>query len=140
MRTWRRRVAPIRRSCRRRSPASGNGSRRGCKHAAGIGLSNASPTVAGFALGSLLVGLPFTAITLFAMREARRLHGERAAALLGYATVVYGIGQITGLLVAAPIAERTGSFSAALGFALAALWLGAALLVVVARAAGARER
>lgn len=108
--------------------------------AVGIGLGIALPTLAGFALGSLLVGLPFTAITLFAMREARRLHGERAAGLMGYATAAYGLGQIAGPLVAAPIAARTGSFSPALGLALAALLLGAALLVAVARAAGARER
>jgi MFS family permease len=76
--------------------------------------------------------LPFTAITLFAMREARRLHGDDAAGLMGYATAAYGLGQIAGPLVAAPIAAHTGSFTLALLLAAGALLAGAAGLVVVA--------
>ncbi|SAK68874.1 MFS transporter [Caballeronia catudaia] len=94
--------------------------------ALGICLGIVFPTAPGFGLGSLLLGLPFTAITLFAMREARRLRGEAAAGLMGYATAAYGLGQIVGPLVAAPIAEHTGSFSIALWIAVAALALGAA--------------
>jgi hypothetical protein len=41
--------------------------------ALGIGVEPVSPTLAGFALGSLLLGLPFTMITFFAMQEVRRL-------------------------------------------------------------------
>ncbi|MEK6348049.1 MAG: YbfB/YjiJ family MFS transporter [Burkholderia sp.] len=93
--------------------------------ALGIVLGIAWPTAAGFALGSLLLGLPFTAITLFAMREARRLHGEAAAGLMGYATASYGLGQIAGPLVAAPVAARAGSFTPALWIAVAALLAGA---------------
>ncbi|WP_322083000.1 YbfB/YjiJ family MFS transporter [Burkholderia sp. BCC1972] len=84
------------------------------------------PNAAGFSAGSALLGLPFTAITLFAMREARRLHGERAAGLMGYATASYGIGQILGPLVAAPLAARFGSFTPALWVAVGALLAGAA--------------
>jgi hypothetical protein len=87
------------------------------------------PNAAGFSLGSILIGLPFTAITLFAMREARLLRGERAAGLMGYATGAYGIGQIAGPLVAAPLAASTGSFSPSLGLAALALLAGAAGLV-----------
>ena len=47
------------------------------------------PTLAGFALGSLLLGLPFTAITLFAMQEARRLRPHGASALIGLLTAAY---------------------------------------------------
>jgi len=97
--------------------------------AIGIGLGIVWPNVAGFAFGSILIGLPFTAITLFAMREARVLRGERAAALMGYATGAYGIGQIAGPLVAAPLAASTGSFSPSLGLAALALLAGAAGLV-----------
>ncbi len=100
--------------------------------AAGIALGIVWPTAAGFAIGSVLIGLPFTAITLFAMREARRLHGDDAAGLMGYATAAYGIGQIAGPLVAAPIAAHTGSFALALWLAAGVLMLGAAGLAILA--------
>jgi predicted MFS family arabinose efflux permease len=99
--------------------------------AAGIALSIVWPTIGGFSLGSALIGLPFTAITLFAMREARRLHGDAAAGLMGYATAAYGLGQILGPLVAAPIAARTGSFTPALWLAAGVLLAGAVGLAVV---------
>ncbi|MDF3107549.1 YbfB/YjiJ family MFS transporter [Burkholderia semiarida] len=99
----------------------------GCAtQALGIAAGIVWPNAAGFSIGSALLGLPFTAITLFAMREARRLHGERAAGLMGYATASYGVGQILGPLVAAPLAARFGSFTPALWVAAAALLAGAA--------------
>ncbi|KWH54283.1 YbfB/YjiJ family MFS transporter [Burkholderia anthina] len=99
----------------------------GCAtQALGIAAGIVWPNAAGFSIGSALLGLPFTAITLFAMREARRLHGERAAGLMGYATASYGVGQILGPLVAAPLAARFGSFTPALWVAAAALLTGAA--------------
>ncbi len=98
----------------------------GCAtQALGIAAGIVWPNAAGFSIGSALLGLPFTAITLFAMREARRLHGERAAGLMGYATASYGVGQILGPLVAAPLAARFGSFTPALWVAVAALLIGA---------------
>ncbi len=97
--------------------------------ALGIALGIVWPNAAGFAFGSVLIGLPFTAITLFAMREARLLRGEHAAALMGYATGAYGIGQIAGPLVAAPLAASSGSFTSSLALAAAALVLGALGLV-----------
>jgi MFS family permease len=100
--------------------------------ACGIASGIISPTAGGFSIGSILIGLPFTAITLFAMREARRLRGDEAAGLMGYATAAYGVGQIVGPLVAAPIAAHTGSFSLALWLAAGALVVGAGGLVVVA--------
>jgi predicted MFS family arabinose efflux permease len=99
--------------------------------ALGVLLSVAWPSIAGFMLGSLLLGLPFTAITLFAMRDARRLRGNAAAGLIGYATASYGVGQILGPLFAAPLAQRTGSFTLPLLVAAAALALGALLFAWV---------
>jgi hypothetical protein len=99
--------------------------------ALGVVLSVAWPTVAGFTLGSLLLGMPFTAITLFAMRDARRLRGNAAAGLIGYATASYGVGQIVGPLFAAPLAQRTGSFAVPLLVAAAVLAFGAALFARV---------
>ncbi|WP_354371859.1 YbfB/YjiJ family MFS transporter [Variovorax paradoxus] len=99
--------------------------------ALGVVLSVAWPTITGFALGSLLLGMPFTAITLFAMRDARRLRGNAAAGLIGYATASYGVGQIIGPLFAAPLAQRTGSFQLPLLVAAAALALGSLLFALV---------
>lgn len=108
--------------------------------ACGIALGIVWPTAGGFSFGSILIGLPFTAITLFAMREARRLRGDDAAALMGYATAAYGVGQIVGPLVAAPIAAQSGSFSPALWLAATALLVGAAGLIAVARMTRGRGR
>ncbi|WP_408734193.1 YbfB/YjiJ family MFS transporter [Paraburkholderia bannensis] len=97
--------------------------------ALGIASGIVWPNAAGFSLGSVLIGVPFTAITLFAMREARLMRGEHAAALMGYATGAYGIGQILGPLVAAPLAASSGSFSPSLWLAALTLVAGAAGLV-----------
>jgi predicted MFS family arabinose efflux permease len=99
--------------------------------ALGVVLSVAWPTITGFAFGSLLLGMPFTAITLFAMRDARRLRGNAAAGLIGYATASYGVGQIIGPLFAAPLAQRTGSFQLPLLVAAAALAMGSVLFALV---------
>ncbi|SIQ19093.1 Predicted arabinose efflux permease, MFS family [Pseudacidovorax sp. RU35E] len=106
--------------------------------AIGVLLSVAWPTITGFAVGSMLLGLPFTAITLFAVREARRLRGNAAAGLIGYATASYGLGQIVGPLFAAPVAQRWGGFAPALWVAAVALMLGAILFVVVWRRTASR--
>jgi len=104
--------------------------------AMGVLLSVAWPTITGFAVGSLLLGMPFTAITLFAMRDARRLRGNAAAGLIGYATASYGVGQILGPLFAAPLAQRTGSFAVPLLVAAGALGIGAVLFAGVWRRSG----
>jgi len=106
--------------------------------AGGVVLSVLWPTISGFAVGSLLLGMPFTAITLFAVREARRLRGNAAAGLIGYATASYGVGQILGPLFAAPLAQRTGSFAVPLLVAAAALALGSSLFLGVWRKARRR--
>jgi hypothetical protein len=106
--------------------------------AAGVVLSVLWPTISGFAVGSLLLGMPFTAITLFAVREARRLRGNAAAGLIGYATASYGVGQILGPLFAATLAQRTGTFAVPLLVAAAALALGSLLFLVVWRNARMR--
>jgi len=111
--------------------------------AMGVAASVVSPTLAGFALGSLLLGLPFTAITFFAMQEARRLRPASAPSTMGLLTAMYGVGQIAGPPLAAWLVARSGS--AARGFALS-LWIasgilaaGALLYLVLARAYPARR-
>lgn len=95
--------------------------------AAGVGVAALWPTVAGFALSSLLVGLPFTALVSFAMREARRLWGTRASKLIGLMTAAYAIGQIAGPPLATALVVRTGGFAASLGVAALALLAGAVI-------------
>lgn len=106
--------------------------------AAGILLGVWLPTLAGFALGSLLLGLPFTAITLFAMQEARRLQPHHASALIGGLTAAYGLGQIAGPPMVAWLLPRSASpaagFTLALQIAAAALLAGAAIYAALARA------
>lgn len=97
--------------------------------AAGIVLSIVWPTLGGFALGSLLLGLPFTAITFFAMQEVRRLRPAHAASTMGLLTALYGLGQIVGPPLTAALLHRSGS--AAAGFTLALEIAAAALIVGV---------
>jgi MFS family permease len=95
--------------------------------AAGVALSILLPNAIGFALSCLLLGLPFTAITLFAMREARRLRQAHASSLMGLMTAAYGIGQIAGPPLATALVRSSGSFTPSLCVAVAALLLGALL-------------
>lgn len=64
--------------------------------ASGIALGLLLPTTLGFALGSVLLGLPFTVITFFGLQEARRLWPTSADSFVALVSVLYGIGQIAG--------------------------------------------
>ncbi len=99
--------------------------------ALGVVIVNWLPTLAGFALGSLLVGLPFTAITFFAMQVGRRLHPQSAAAIIGLLSGAFAAGQIIGPPVAAAMLARapdhaTG-FAWAIDIASVSLLAGAAI-------------
>ena len=104
--------------------------------ALGVVASAWSPTLAGFVLGSLLVGLPFTALTLFAMQEARRLAPVATASFIGLLTAVYGLGQILGPLMVPWVMQHSSSravgFTIALEIAAAALVLGALMYFFMA--------
>jgi MFS family permease len=106
--------------------------------ALGIGASLVSPSLAGFALGSLLLGLPFTAITFFAMQEVRRLRPAAAASTMGLLTAMYGIGQIAGPPLVAGLLQRSPSlgagFTLSLEIAAGTLLAGALMYVWMARA------
>lgn len=106
--------------------------------AAGIALSVWWPTLMGFALGSLLLGLPFTAITFFAMQEVRRLRPAGAASAMGLLTALYGLGQIVGPPLASVLLRRsrqTGpDFTLSLTIAAAALMIGACVFLWMSRA------
>lgn len=110
--------------------------------ALGIGVSLWSPSLVGFAVGSLLLGLPFTAITFFAMQEVRRLRPATAASFMGLMTATYGIGQILGppLVAALMSAARPPSetFTLSLQIAATSLVLGAGIFGWMSRTYPAR--
>ena len=64
---------------------------------------------AAFALGGT-----FMAITLFAAGLARDMFPQRTSAAMSRLTVLYGVGQMVGPLVATQLALHSGSYSAAL--------------------------
>lgn len=105
--------------------------------AAGVMVGLWWPTLAGFAVGSLLLGLPFTAITLFAMQEVRRVRPADASVFIGLLTAAYGLGQIAGPALVAWLLARSASpqagFDASLQAAASALLVGVALYAVLAR-------
>jgi MFS family permease len=97
--------------------------------ALGVLLTVWLPSRAGFALGSLLLGLPFTAITLFAMQEARRLRPQGASSYIALLTASYGLGQIAGPPLVAVLLSH--SRTSAEGFALSLDIAAGALLLGV---------
>ncbi len=103
--------------------------------ATGVAIAAVWPTLAGFALSSLLAGLPFTALVLFAMHEARRLAGDQAPRLIGLMTAAYGLGQIVGPPFATALVARTGGFAASLAGAALALLVGALIYLWLRRIA-----
>lgn len=106
--------------------------------ALGITASVVSPSLAGFAVGSLLLGIPFTAITFFAMQEVRRLRPATAASHMGLLTAMYGIGQIAGPPLVAALLRNSRSlgegFTLSLEIAAAALLAGALMFLWMAHA------
>jgi hypothetical protein len=106
--------------------------------AVGIAIGVWSPSLAGFAIGSLLLGIPFTAITFFAMQEVRRLRPLLAASFMGLLTAVYGIGQIAGPPMVALLLRHSRNvgegFTLALEVAAAALLLGGLIYLAMLRA------
>jgi hypothetical protein len=106
--------------------------------ALGIGVSLWSPSLAGFAIGSLLLGVPFTAITFFALQEVRRLRPATAASFIGLLTAAYGVGQILGPQLVALLLRRSASrgegFTLALEIAAGTLLVGAALYAWMVKA------
>ena len=112
--------------------------------ALGIAASVWSPTLAGFAIGSLMLGMPFTAITFFAMQEVRRLRPANAASYIGLLTATYGVGQILGPPLVAFLIRRSANadtgFTLSLEIAASVLLVGAALYAWLVRAYPVKNR
>ena len=107
--------------------------------AVGIGIGVAWPTEAGFAIGSLLLGFPFSTLTLFALQEARRIRPHNATPTMGLITTLWALGQslgppmVSGLLRLSD-GDAHAAFQRSLLIAAASLLLGAAMFVASARA------
>ena len=86
--------------------------------------------------GSLLLGLPFTAITFYALQEARRVWPAAGDSFPGLLTAAYGIGQIVGPPMVAWMLHHAATqgqgFVYGLAVAAAALGVGAMLFAAMA--------
>ena len=105
--------------------------------ALGIAASLWSPSLAGFVVGSLLLGIPFTAITFFGLQEVRRLRPATASSFIGLLTAAYGLGQIAGpplvaLLLRHAATTREG-FTLSLEIAAGALLVGTVMYAWMVR-------
>jgi len=92
------------------------------------------PTLPGFAIGSLLLGLPFTAITFFAMQEVRRIRPWAAPSYIGLLTAIYGLGQIAGPPLASWLIQRSSTgagFTLSLEIAATSLVAGSVVYIVM---------
>ncbi|CAN7637914.1 YbfB/YjiJ family MFS transporter [Neorhizobium tomejilense] len=115
--------------------------------AAGVALSVVWQGALGFAVSSALVGLPFTAISFFAMNEVRRIRSAHHAQYMGLLTAVFAIGQIMGPPAVGSILSHESSveagFALALGIASITLVVGAGifvLMIILFPAEGNRRR
>jgi hypothetical protein len=101
----------------------------------GVLISLFMPDVAGFVAGSILLGLPFTAITLFGLQEVRRLRPVEPTVFIGMMTAAYGMGQIAGPLMVSAILARSASdaqgFELSLEIAAASLLCGALIFLAM---------
>ncbi|MGO6718203.1 YbfB/YjiJ family MFS transporter [Rhizobium ruizarguesonis] len=103
--------------------------------AVGVGLSVIWQDAFGLALSSVLVGLPFTAISFFAMNEVRRIRSSHHARYMGLLTAVFAIGQIMGPpavgVIMRHVVNVDAGFDLALAVASIALVVGAAIYVAM---------
>ncbi len=92
----------------------------------------------GFAVGSFLLGVPFTAITYFALQEVRRLRPLQIASTTGLITVVWSIGQAAGPPMVALLLRRgiavDAAFTLALEIAAVVLVFGGLVFLAASRA------
>ncbi len=104
--------------------------------AIGVIVPVAFGNAAGLALGSLMLGFAFVAITMLTLREARALAASKrldAAPLMGALTAAFGFGQLLGPPFAGYMVELLGGFDHSLGVAAAGLAAGGAALLMVKR-------
>jgi hypothetical protein len=92
--------------------------------AVGVILPVAFQNAAGYLLSAALVGGTFVGTVVIAMPAAQRIARERKIKLVSKMTVFYGLGQVTGPIVANALYAHSHSFSMSLVAAAAALAAG----------------
>lgn len=94
--------------------------------ALGVALPVVAPSVTGYLLSAILVGGTFVGTVTIAMPAAQRAAGKAGkfgANMMAIMTVVYGIGQIIGPVLAGSLYAQSHSFNSALLAAASALLL-----------------
>ncbi len=97
---------------------------------AGILLCLHQPRLGSLLSGAVLLGAMTMPSVMYAMREANRIAGRNPTRVIGILTISFGVGQITGPVVAATLATHHHGFTVPLE--LAALATVVALLVSLA--------
>jgi len=101
--------------------------------AIGIALPLWSKTLAPSLLAAALFGGTFVGISLLVVAYARKIAPAYTAVAIGLMTAAFSLGQILGPLIAAALAERSGSFDSSLMLSSIAVVTGAVLLLFLAR-------
>lgn len=91
------------------------------------------PPVVGALTGGLLFGLTFMVVTAYGLQLGRQFSPLSPRRVFSFMTAAFGVGQITGPLVAGWVAQFTGNFTLPTILAAASLGVGMVLMVPVAR-------
>jgi MFS family permease len=100
---------------------------------AGMAVSGAFSSLAAALVGALLFGGTFMGITTVTLARAREIDPARGARTIGTLTVLYGVGQVLGPLLAGAVSRAAGSPRPAVVAASLAVMAGALLLAREAR-------
>jgi MFS family permease len=100
---------------------------------AGMAVSGAFSSLAAALVGALLFGGTFMGITTVTLARAREIDPARGARTIGTLTVLYGVGQVLGPLLAGALSRAAGSPRPAVVAASLAVMAGALLLAREAR-------
>ncbi|WP_226939167.1 YbfB/YjiJ family MFS transporter [Janthinobacterium sp. FT14W] len=95
--------------------------------ALGVALPVLAPSAAGYLLSAILVGGTFVGTVTIAMPAAQRAAGKAGANMMAIMTIVYGVGQIIGPVLAGSLYAQSHSFNSALLAAAGALLLAIAV-------------
>ncbi|PKB20081.1 YbfB/YjiJ family MFS transporter [Janthinobacterium sp. 64] len=91
--------------------------------ALGVALPVLAPSAAGYLLSAILVGGTFVGTVTVAMPAAQRAAVKAGTSMMAVMTVVYGVGQIVGPVLAGSLYAQSHSFNSALLAAAGALLL-----------------